>query len=250
MNLTTIDSPSNLTKLKTKLRNLDYKVWLPLLTPGSYFSKRVTDLANRAENIKWQKRLQDDGIPDVSKIFTYTNQNELRKLYELAFNCPSGAVALEIGSHLGASSCYIAAGLKQNNGHLLCVDTWANETMIEGMQDTYSEFNKNTSGVTKQITTIRKRSDDVIEDDVKAKLNLVFIDGDHSYQAVKKDFEIVQKWMSEDGIIAFHDFDNVNFEGVSRVVGEALASGKWVLVGKVDTLAWIKPARWEEPTWL
>jgi predicted O-methyltransferase YrrM len=250
MNSSTTSSPINTNKLKIKLENLYHKVLMPLLTPDSYLSKRVTDLANRAENIKWQKRLQKDGIPDVSKIFTYTNQNELRKLYELASNCPSGSVALEIGSHLGASSCYIAAGLKQNNGHLLCVDTWGNETMIEGRQDTYLEFHKNTSGVKQQITTIRKRSDDVVENDIKTQLNLVFIDGDHSYQAVKKDFETVQKWMTEDGIIAFHDFNNINFEGVSRVVGEALSSGKWVLVGKVDTLAWIKPARWEEPTWL
>ena len=174
----------------------------------------------------------------------------MKALYEIANQCPKASIALEIGSHLGASSCYIAAGLKQNGGHLFCVDTWENETMPEGKQDTFLEFQKNTTGVKQQITPIRKRSEDVNDTDFKAPLNLVFIDGDHSYEVTKQDFECVQQWIAEDGIIAFHDFSSENFEGVTRVVGEALASGKWILVGKVDSLAWIKPAKWTTPPWL
>jgi predicted O-methyltransferase YrrM len=37
------------------------------------------------------------------------------------------------------------------------------------------------------------------------KLDLLFIDGDHSYDGVKKDFEMYSTFMAPEGIIAFHD---------------------------------------------
>jgi len=121
--------------------------------------------------------------------------------------------------------------------------------MPEGELDTFPEFQKNTSGLKQHITIIRKRSEEIDYSDIKAPLNLVFIDGDHSYAAVKTDFECVQKWLAEDGIIAFHDFSNIDYEGVTRVVGEALASGKWMIAGQVDSLVWIKLAKWLQPIW-
>ncbi len=224
-------------------------MWISLLV-DSYLIKKISSLVRKVEHLKWKERLQDAGIPEANKIFTYTNPHELRALYNLALNCPQGAVALEIGSHLGASSCYIAMGLKKVNGHLLCVDTWQNQTMPEGEQDTFIEFQKNTNGVKQQITPIRKRSEEVNADDIKVPLNLVFIDGDHAYEAVKRDFENTQKWLTEDGIIAFHDFSTPYFEGVNRVVGEALASGKWIIMGQVDSLVWIQKAKWLQLPWI
>ncbi len=38
-----------------------------------------------------------------------------------------------------------------------------------------------------------------------AKLDFLFIDGDHSYEGVKKDFELYAPLVREDGIIALHD---------------------------------------------
>jgi len=223
---------------------------LMLILSNSYLSTKVLSLSGKMQEVKWKQTLNNAGIPKVDEIFTYTNVRELRVLYNLASNnCTQGASALEIGSHLGASSCYIAAGLKEVNGHLFCVDTWCNQTMPEGELDTFPEFQKNTSGLKQHITIIRKRSEEIDYSDIKAPLNLVFIDGDHSYAAVKTDFECVQKWLAEDGIIAFHDFSNIDYEGVTRVVGEALASGKWMIAGQVDSLVWIKLAKWLQPIW-
>jgi predicted O-methyltransferase YrrM len=216
----------------------------------SYLSKQLNLWFTRLENLKWHKRLQDAGIPGVRKIFSYTSARELRALYKLASSFPQGAVALEIGSHLGASSCYIAAGLKPKDGHLFCVDTWQNQTMPGGEKDTFKIFQDNTQSLESWITPVRKYSTDIETSDIKYPVHLVFIDGDHSYQGAKNDFELVRDWLAEDGIIAFHDFANKNFEGVTRVVGEALASGKWTIAGQVQTLVWIKRANWSKPAWL
>jgi len=36
-------------------------------------------------------------------------------------------------------------------------------------------------------------------------LDFLFIDGDHTYDGVKKDFEIYGRYVRKNGIIAFHD---------------------------------------------
>ncbi len=230
-----------------KISRIDrlFNALIVILAPF-YKSKTFDIIAQKIERMRWKKRLIDAAIPQARKIFTYTKQEELKALYNLGLNAPQGSVALEIGSHLGASSCYLAAGLSQVNGQLFCVDTWNNETMPEGTQDTWAEFQKNTAGVKQYIVPIRKRSDQISKSDLKLPLNLVFIDGDHSYSGVKQDFDRVQNWLAKDGIIAFHDFGNPDYEGVSRVVGEALTSGKWMIAGYVQTLVWIKPATWSK----
>jgi predicted O-methyltransferase YrrM len=193
-----------------------------------------------------QKALRDAGVPHFNKIPTFTTRRELRALYKLAAARPAKTVALEIGSHLGASACYLAAGLSTVHGKLYCVDTWHNETMPDGQKDTYADFQRNIQGLQSLIVPVRKTSFELTQDDTETPLGMVFIDGDHSYAAVKHDFTLVKQWIAPDGIIAFHDFSHENFEGVTRVVGEALASGEWMLGGLVDTLAWIKRASFQQ----
>ncbi|MGC8776165.1 MAG: class I SAM-dependent methyltransferase [Minisyncoccia bacterium] len=46
------------------------------------------------------------------------------------------------------------------------------------------------------------------------KLDFLFIDGDHSYEGVKKDFEMYSPLVKKGGIIAFHDIVNKNITRV------------------------------------
>jgi predicted O-methyltransferase YrrM len=188
-----------------------------------------------------QRALRSAGVPTAGRIFSYTKPSELQALFQLASRCPMGAKALEIGSHLGASSCYLGAGLKPRNGVLFCVDTWNNETMPDGIKDTFSEFSANTSGLGGLIVTLRKRSTALRKEDILTPLDLVFIDGDHSYESVKSDFEVVSPWLSARAKVAFHD--TVAFAGVSRFLGEILARGEGRLAGHIDNLSWIEVLR-------
>ena len=56
------------------------------------------------------------------------------------------------------------------------------------------------------------------------QIDLLFIDGDHSYEGVKKDFEIYKSFVSNNGIIAFHDIvpDSFSRTGIktNSYVGE------------------------------
>lgn len=209
---------------------------LPL--SNNFITQKIYLLSDKLRNLKWKKRLQKARVDGAEKIFTFTTISELRALYNLALQCPQGAIALEIGSYLGASTCFIGAGLREVNGHLFCVDTWNNETMPEGEQNTFAEFQKNTAGVKELITAVRKKSEELDTSDIKVPLNFVFIDGDHSYKAAKHDFEKVSPWIVEGGIIAFHDC--TYYESVSRVLGEVMATGGWQIGGNVDSLVWLR----------
>lgn len=60
-------------------------------------------------------------------------------------------------------------------------------------------------------------------------LDLVFIDGDHSYEAVKSDIAAWLPKVREGGIISGHDYGNTNqhgdrFAGVDRAVDEAFSN--------------------------
>lgn len=209
-----------------------------------YFRGRANFLEARA----FERLMDAYGLAHASRIPSWTAPAELRALFDLASAAPPNAIVVEIGSHLGASTCYLGAGLAtRGSGRLWCIDTWHNETMPDGVRDTYAEFSANTRALGARLTPVRKRSEALQAGDVPVPVHLAFIDGDHSYEAVRRDFDTVARWLATDGVIALHDFGNDDHEGVTRGVGEALASGRWVQRGLVETLVWITPARWTEP---
>lgn len=78
------------------------------------------------------------------------------------------------------------------------------------------------------------------------KIDVLFIDGDHSYEGVKKDFELYSKLLSENGVILLHDTDETyensiivsedakkdwhRFDGPSKLIKELKDSKDWNLV--------------------
>ena len=154
-------------------------------------------------------------------------------LYGVARGVVPAARALEIGSYLGASSVFLAAGLQAGGGSLVCVDTWENDAMDERRRDTHADFQRNV-GALANVVSVRKRSQELLSTDVAPPLTLVFLDADHSYEAVKGDFGRVAPWLVPGGLLLLHDA--VHFQGVSRTIGEVLAGGGWQLDGYVDNL--------------
>lgn len=73
-----------------------------------------------------------------------------------------------------------------------------------------------------RITVMEMRSEDaapLVED---GSVDLVFIDGDHRYEAVKLDIELWLPKIRAGGIISGHDYDNLpRFAGVAEAVKEA-----------------------------
>lgn len=157
-------------------------------------------------------------LTDSVRIKSHLTVNERVYLYRLTKN---KSIVIEIGSYIGASACCFGAAMKEfGTGKLFCIDTWKNDAMSEGNWDTYAEFSKNTVNFSKFITPIRGFSTEVVEQvaNQTTTLDLLFIDGDHSYEGVKADWEAYQHFLKPGSIVIFHDWGWA--EGVKRVIEE------------------------------
>ncbi len=66
------------------------------------------------------------------------------------------------------------------------------------------------------------------------KLDFLFIDGDHSYEGVKMDFETYSPLVRKNGLIAFHDIAN-KMDGPHKLLTEIKAQYKQIEIANNDT---------------
>jgi predicted O-methyltransferase YrrM len=137
-------------------------------------------------------------------------------LKQYATKIPKDGIIIEVGSYLGASACFLAVGAKKPDQRIYCIDTWHNEGMTEGVRDTFSEFKKNTEKFN-NIIPLRGKSEDIAKN-FKQKIDLLFIDGDHSYETVKIDLNAWLPHTKNGAILIMHDYGWA--EGVIKSVDE------------------------------
>ena len=153
------------------------------------------------------------------EVFGYLHPVEgyaLKKLAEMSG--PEGEI-VEIGSFMGKSTCWLAAGIVDSPSprRIYAVDHFKGS--IEHQVGRFCE-NKAIAECGTTLTAFRENLINVKLDryvnpivgsseEIAAKWNkpicLLFIDGDHSYEGVKKDFEMWSPFVVKGGLIAFHD---------------------------------------------
>jgi predicted O-methyltransferase YrrM len=117
-------------------------------------------------------------------------------------------VAVEIGSARGKSACYIGMALKHNgSGRLYAIDphtstNWNDNNSV----DTYNIMRRNLEvlHLTDVVTVLREYSSAALRK-VPKPIDVLFIDGDHSYEGVKADWDNFTPHMAPFGLIVFHD---------------------------------------------
>ena len=118
------------------------------------------------------------------------------------------AVCVEIGSARGRSACYVGLALRHlGAGKLFAIDPHARTDWNDARSvDTYSVMRKNlrTFGVRKYVEIVRKRSDEAAKG-WNRPIDVLFIDGDHSYEGVKRDWSLFAPHVTEFGVVVFHD---------------------------------------------
>lgn len=158
-------------------------------------------------------------IVNYVEIDGWLSINEAIELYNIAESLPMNApVVVEIGSWLGKSSLVLAKGIKNKRGaKLYCIDPF-NADGDDSSAVTYAKIMSSleTSLTEKFIHNMRKNhifgvvemlqgySYDFV-DSFSKKIDLLFIDGNHEYRAVLRDFLDWSSLVQPQGIIAFHD---------------------------------------------
>lgn len=142
-------------------------------------------------------------------------------------------VAVEVGSWVGHSSVVIADTMP-NGGKLHCIDTWLGtptevtyRIASSPGEDIYDAFRKNVGH--REFNTIFPRIGKSLHQAniwIFGKADLVYIDADHSYEAVKADIEAWLPHVKPGGFIAGHDYQPDQQPGVVRAVNELLPDAK------------------------
>ena len=121
-----------------------------------------------------------------------------------------GMTYLEIGSRFGGSM-FVAAEFLAKPAHIVCVDQPA---MGWGSKKSDGPLKKlaktvRSEGHTVEIvfadSQIEKTRDDVERRLAGREVDVLFLDADHTYKGVSRDFELYSSLVRPGGIIAFHD---------------------------------------------
>ena len=149
---------------------------------------------------------------DTSPIEGWMDIDELEWLHDTAVNMNT---VVEIGAWKGRSTIALLQGCK---GIVFAVDPW------RGYSDNYREFVYNTAEFTH--LAIFKMPSLRVATIFTAPVDMVFIDGDHSYDKVKAD---IGAWLPKTKkIICGHDYGCPLSPGVKRAVDEKFSDVRWV----------------------
>ena len=155
----------------------------------------------------------------------------------LADSVPDNGTFIEGGAWLGASSAFLCdyVGDRIN---IFIVDTWkgspneiATAHKLATQKDIYPIFLENMGD--RKFTPIRKNSLEAAKDFENESCDVVYIDMDHTYEAVKKDIEAWLPKVKTGGYLAGHDY---GFEAVAKAVNEAFPKDKIITM---DGPSWI-----------
>jgi hypothetical protein len=148
-------------------------------------------------------------------------RNELLNLFE------KNIKVCEIGVFKGEFSKLLIDTLNPNELHLIDLfegmmcsgDKDGNNIVWTNLKDEYDKivklYNNN-----KNIIIHKGNSYDILNTLEDEYLDLIYIDGDHTYNGVKNDLNISYKKVKDGGYICGHDYTSQMFEGVVRAVDE------------------------------
>ena len=155
-------------------------------------------------------------------------------LLQLAAGGPGTRAIVEIGSFLGRSTAFLAAGSKgAGREKVVAVDHFRGSPEHQPGQryshpiltqegSTFNRFQQNLQrlGLEDHVTPIVTSSPEAAGR-WQGPIRLLFIDGDHSYEASRQDFELWSPFVIPHGMICFHDIPG--WEGVTRFYRELMS---------------------------
>jgi len=162
-------------------------------------------------------------LENAKLIEGWLSQDEINVLFDTVNSLSDKGSIVEIGSWCGRSMLVlVAAAIKKGfKNKIYSIDPFLTTKDIPNGK--YDEFIKNLkiNNIFEYVTHIKEKSQ-IVGLDFQDKIEFIFIDGLHKYEAVKKDFELFYDNVVENGYIAIHDV--CSYFGPTRVISEFMDS--------------------------
>ena len=164
-------------------------------------------------------------LKNLDKIKGHLGLNEGFLLFKIARSLRENSVIVEIGSFKGKSTCFIAEGIGDKKMQFFCIDPWMDGLMQEKGDAIFNEFLQNTKRYRNRFCILRKFSHEVIKEwPTHRKIDFLWVDGDHSYEGVKKDILDWIPLVKKSSFVCFHDYRDA--PGVKKAVDELARDNK------------------------
>jgi predicted O-methyltransferase YrrM len=164
--------------------------------------------------------------PDIRAFIARQDQTQAQGLRDLLATLPAGLQIAEIGIYAGESTRIFCESGRV--GHLWAIDPWAGNYAEDDGQwfwsavpwpdvyDTFMAF----AADRPEITPLMMPSQQAVKLFADGSLDLVYIDGNHSYASATADIAAWRPKIRSGGWLAGHDFAP-SYPGVWRAVREA-----------------------------
>jgi predicted O-methyltransferase YrrM len=188
---------------------------------------------------------RDNTVNEARKVKGHLPVRDMRFLCLLGMVPTTTGEILEIGSFQGKSTIALAKSIEflNNDQKLYAVDPMILSSVTDPTYQSslplYEEFMKNLQEHNvDSIVEFHKMKSEELGKSWNRRLRLLWIDGDHTYLEVKRDFETFLPFLNPGAIVAFHDVLN-SFDGPVRVMAEqVLLSDQFGSFGFCGSIGW------------
>ena len=175
-------------------------------------------------------------------------------LYELTKKYCLKNFAVEVGSYCGKSACYIGQACKENKTYLMTIDHHrGSEEQQYGAEyfdpDEYNYEKEIVDTLPTLLKNIQKfqfeevilpvvNSSELASKEIQNNIDLVFIDGSHTFESARKDYVSWKNKIRIGGILAIHDVYDSEVEGgqAPKEIYEKALSENFKLLKRVNSL--------------
>ena len=169
--------------------------------------------------------------------------DEIRLLFLAAARPTGEGEVLEIGSYKGRSTVALARGaLYAGQERVVGCDPFtspASTDLVVG-RETYEAFSAalERHGLTDHVEVHQQCSGELAASWARP-IRLLWIDGDHTYEGVKRDVEGFFPYLVKGAVVAFHDIGRQRFPGATRCfIEDVVLSDGFGACGVTDYTAW------------
>lgn len=174
----------------------------------------------------------------------WESPDEQQLLVQYAGNVPEEGIIVEIGAEYGMSASLFCAFAKQSV-KIFSVDLFPGELLRTHRHNLASQ------GYGQRSIQVKGDSHEIGKRWTEIPIDLLFIDGDHSYQGVVLDIKAWLPLVTVGGFVLFHDCEcvtNLNpvpviHAEVSQAIDDTLDRSMWLELPSVDSIRLFVRAR-------
>jgi hypothetical protein len=171
------------------------------------------------------------------QIQSQITEEEYDLLYDLASQVVYGCI-VEVGSFRGRSTIALAQGSKKGGQNIPVYAIEPHEFFTGicggkfGPKDRTQFFQNMLNAKCTEIVRLINISSEIVAKGWIQKVHLLWLDGDHTYEGVKRDFQSWEPHLTANAVIALHDSTDDNL-GPKKLISELLNTGNYSIKNRI-----------------